>query len=89
MDMVSRGWYTFACGSLLLSKPDFRRMIESAYGVTVVRISVSRMPGKTRRVGRKGIPVEQPEWKKIMVLLKPGQTIDAFQIGGPQEETGK
>lgn len=89
MDMVTRGWYTFACRPGSLSKLEVGRAIETLYSVNVTEVRSSRMPGKTRRVGRKGVMVEKADWKKIMVLLKSGQTIEAFQIGGGKEEQGK
>lgn len=88
MGLVRGGWYTFACVSAL-SKFDVHRTIEALYSVNVLEVRSSIMPGKTRRVGRKGVTVEKSNWKKVMVLIKPGQTIEAFQIGGSQEDQGK
>ena len=76
---AGRGWYTFAV-SLTADKPEIAREVGSRYNVTVRSVRTMRVPGKTRRVGRRMVPRKRPDWKKAVVRLKAGQTIDAFQV---------
>lgn len=59
------------------SKHDVRRAVESLFDVNVVTVRTMRMPRKTRRVGRK--IGRKPEWKKALVKLAEGQTIEFFE----------
>jgi len=43
----------------------------------VLRVRTLRMPHKTRRVGR--FVGRKPQWKKAIVQLAPGQTIEFFE----------
>jgi len=85
MTLVQGGWFTFMA-PVMTSKTDARKTVEKLYSVNVIDVRSSRMPGKSRRVGRKGITILHSDWKKIMVKLKTGQTIEAFQIGGGDQE---
>ncbi|MCJ7825988.1 50S ribosomal protein L23 [Patescibacteria group bacterium] len=85
MHMAGGGWYTFQA-DCKANKNEIRKEIEKLYGVSVLSIRTSLMHGKVRRVGRKGLSVTKSDWKKVSVKLKAGQTIDAFQIGGPEEK---
>lgn len=85
MTLVQGGWYTFMAPDTT-SKQDARIAVERMYGVTVTDVRSITMPGKLRRAGRRGTPIQHSDWKKIMVKLKEGQTIDAFQIGSGTEE---
>ncbi len=71
-----RGEYTFsvAPGS---SKTAIRTAVEQLFGVKVVGVWTSNHRGKARTVGRmKG---RRPHWKKAIVRLKAGDTIDIFE----------
>lgn len=80
-----KGWYTFRV-DVSEDKNGVRKEIEKQYNVTVVAIRSGVMPGKSRRTGKKSRLIVGSDWKKIYVKLKTGQTIEAFQIGGPAEE---
>jgi large subunit ribosomal protein L23 len=45
--------------------------------VTVVDVRTIRMPRKTRRVGK--FTGRKPEWKKAIVVLAEGQSIEFFE----------
>lgn len=83
MQRASGGWYTFQV-CVRANKNVIRKEIERIYGVIVTGVRTGRMHGKIRRVGRKGKPTVKSNWKKILVRLKDGQTIEAFQIGGQE-----
>ena len=59
------------------NKHDIRRAVEVLFEVKVVDIRTMRMPRKTRRVGK--FAGYKPEWKKAIVRLAEGQTIEFFE----------
>jgi len=59
------------------SKHDIRRAIESMFDVRVEDVRTIQMPRKQRRVGRhQGF---RPRWKKAIVRLPAGQSIEFFE----------
>lgn len=59
------------------SKHDIRQAVEALFDVDVVRVHTMRQPRKTRRVGRHA--GRKSEWKKAIVQLAEGQTIEFFE----------
>ena len=80
MQLAEKGWYVFAVPKEA-KKRQVGKAIATQYGVTVVGIRSIAMKGKMRRVGRKGITKEGSDWKKILVSLSKGQTIDVMGTG--------
>ncbi|MDQ6660520.1 MAG: 50S ribosomal protein L23 [Chloroflexota bacterium] len=73
--------YTFKV-ALKVNKIDVRRAVEEMFNVKVASVNMMRMPGKARMIRRKGSaprPVEAREWKKAIVTLREGYTIDALK----------
>lgn len=73
--------YTFKV-ALKANKIDVRRAVETIFNVKVVKVNIIRMPGKAKMIRRRGVaprPVEAREWKKAIVTLQAGQTIDALK----------
>jgi len=73
--------YTFKV-AVNANKIDVRRAVETIFKVKVVSVNMIRMPGKAKMIRRKGSaprPVEPREWKKAIVTLRAGQTIDALK----------
>jgi len=73
--------YTFKV-ALRANKIDIRRAVETMFNVRVVSVNVMRMPGKARMIRRRGSaprPVEAREWKKAVVTLAPGDSIDTLK----------
>jgi large subunit ribosomal protein L23 len=58
-------------------KHEVRRAVEELFGVKVVGVRTMRMPHKTRRVGR--FIGRKPAWKKALVQLAEGQSIEFFE----------
>jgi large subunit ribosomal protein L23 len=58
------------------NKIEIRRAVEALFNVHVVDISTSILHGKVKRVGRR--TGRQSNWKKAIVKLKAGETIDFF-----------
>ena len=73
--------YTFKV-ALNANKIDIRRAVETIFKVRVVKVNTMRMPGKTRMIRRRGSaprPVVAREWKKAIVTLAPGESIDTLK----------
>ncbi len=73
--------YTFHV-ALHANKIDVRRAVESLFNVKVLSVNIIRMPGKAKMIRRRGSaprPIAAREWKKAIVTLKEGQTIDALK----------
>ena len=60
------------------NKIEIREAIEVIYGVRVKAVNTMNVRGKLRRVGR-GRPGRTPAWKKAIVTLVPGQSIELFE----------
>ena len=59
------------------NKHDVRRAVERLFEVQVLEVRTMRMPRKSRRVGK--FVGRKPEWKKAIVRLAEGQTIEFFE----------
>lgn len=59
-----------------VNKVQIQEAVEKIFEVNVKAVNVSRVRGKWRRYGRsRG---RRPDWKKAIVTLQRGQTIDIF-----------
>ena len=59
------------------SKDDIRKAVETIWKVDVEQVRTMRLPGKFRRFGRGG--GFRSDWKKAVVTLKKGDTIDLVE----------
>jgi large subunit ribosomal protein L23 len=59
------------------NKPQIREAVELAFNVKVTRVNTMMMKGKMRRYGRR--ETKQPDWKKAVVTLAPGEKIELFE----------
>ena len=59
------------------NKREIRHAVETLFNVKVVGVHTMRMPRKSKRVGR--FLGRKPEWKKAIVRLAQGQTIEFFE----------
>ncbi len=59
------------------NKPQVKQAVEKAFKVTVTKVNVVTIPGKTRRVGRR--MVQTTPWKKAVVTLQAGDKIQFFE----------
>lgn len=53
--------------------------VEETFGVAVQNVRIMVMPAKTRRT-RRGIGIRKSKWKKAIVELAPGDTIQLFEV---------
>jgi large subunit ribosomal protein L23 len=58
------------------NKNQIRDAVQSIYGVSVEAVRTMTMPGKLKRRGQS--IGKRPNWKKAIVQLKEGDTIDFF-----------
>jgi large subunit ribosomal protein L23 len=71
-----RGEYTFEVHPDA-NKTTIRHAIESLFGVKVTGVWTAQQRGKPRRMGGKtGL---RPRWKKAIVTLREGDTIEVFE----------
>ena len=60
--------------ALTATKPEIKASVEGLFGVKVVAVNTMIVKGKTKRFrGREG---QRSDWKKAMVRLAEGQSID-------------
>jgi large subunit ribosomal protein L23 len=71
-----QGRYVFEVDSGA-SKHDIAKAVEWAFDVKVVKVNTLTVPGKVKRYGQR--PSKQPDWKKAIVSLQAGDTIQLFE----------
>ena len=59
------------------TKQDIAKAVEWAFDVKVVKVNTLKVPGKVKRYGRR--PSKQPDWKKAIVSLEAGDSIQLFE----------
>ncbi|MCH8234980.1 MAG: 50S ribosomal protein L23 [Chloroflexi bacterium] len=59
------------------NKADVKAAVEKAFDVTVLDVNTMRIKGKNKRFGPR--PVRRPDWKKAVVTLQAGDTIQLFE----------
>ena len=60
------------------NKHEIRQAVEHFFGVTVTGVRTMNYRGKIKRMGR--FSGKRPDWKKAVVTLEEGDTIDLFEI---------
>jgi len=74
-DLMADNKYTFEV-DLRATKLQVKAAVEEIFDVKVQKVNTSRVKGKLRRMGRhEGYT---SEWKKAVVTLEPGHTIEVF-----------
>ncbi len=59
------------------NKMQIKEAVEVAFSVSVKEVNTAVMKGKRRRYGRS--LTKQPDWKKAIVTLAPGEKIELFE----------
>jgi large subunit ribosomal protein L23 len=76
--IAERGKYTFKVHPKA-HKTQIRQAVEQVFEVTVTDVNVSKVPAKPKR---RGMSVgTRPGWKKAVVTVAAGETIEAFGPG--------
>ena len=79
MDMLPSKRYAFKVASNA-TKPEIAAAVEKMFGVEVAKVNVVNVPSKPKRLG---VHMGQTsEWKKAIVTLAPGETIEIFANDG-------
>lgn len=74
-DLMADNKYTFEV-DLRATKLQIKAAVEEIFNVKVQKVNTSRVKGKLRRMGRhEGYT---SEWKKAVVTLQPGHSIEVF-----------
>jgi len=76
--IAERGKYTFRVHPNA-HKTQIRQAVEKLFSVDVLDVNVIKMPAKPKRRGMHA--GSRPGWKKAVVTIAAGQTIDAFGPG--------
>jgi large subunit ribosomal protein L23 len=75
-EATTRGSYTFKVHQDA-HKTQVRQAVEELFDVKVVRVNIVKVAAKPKRRGlHRGT---RPGWKKAVVQLRPGDTIEIFQ----------
>lgn len=61
------------------SKDEIKAAVKTLFGVDPIDVRTQNVRGKNKRVGRS--IGRRPNWKKAIVTLKEGQSIDLFTLG--------
>jgi len=59
------------------NKHEIKKAVEGLFGVEVEDVTTMLMHGKPKRLGR--FEGRRPDWKKAIVKIKKGQTIELFE----------
>jgi large subunit ribosomal protein L23 len=62
---------------LRANKNQIKEAVELAFDVKVADVNTLKMKGKNKRFGRR--ITKQPDWKKAIVTLQPGNSIELFE----------
>jgi large subunit ribosomal protein L23 len=74
--MMQDNKYTFVV-PLTANKVEIRQAVENIFKVKVMVVNTVRVMGKTKRMGK--TQGKRPDYKKAIVKLAPGQTIEFFE----------
>lgn len=74
--LQERGKYVFEVQKSA-NKADVKAAVEKVFDVTVVDVNTMVIKGKSKRFGPR--PVARPDWKKAVVTLQAGDTIQLFE----------
>ncbi|HEY7801797.1 MAG TPA: 50S ribosomal protein L23 [Dehalococcoidia bacterium] len=75
-NMTHLGKYAFEVDRRA-NKLQVKEAVEATFEVKVTAVNTCMMKGKMRRYGRNA--TKQPDWKKAVVTLAPGEKIELFE----------
>lgn len=61
------------------NKLEIKSAVEQYFGVSVTQVQTMNYRGKVKRMGR--YTGKRADWKKAVVTLAEGETIDLFEVG--------
>ena len=86
MALAQTGQFTFAIPREA-NKNQLKLTVEKLFSVNVLRVRILRLAAKTRRSGKTRQTRQVSPRIKAIVTLKPGQTIEYFQL--PEKKSKK
>lgn len=69
----------------LATKTQLKKELKNLFNVDPLKVYFQTKPGKTRRFGKKRLPSKTKSYKKAIITLKSGQTIEYFNL--PEEKS--
>ena len=81
-DLMEQGKYTFEVARTA-PKEEIRAAVEKLFDVHVTKVNTVNVKPKTRRV--RYVAGKTRQWKKAIVTLAPGETIEIFANDGVSE----
>ncbi len=75
-NLTSIGKYAFEVDRRA-NKLQVKEAVEATFNVRVTAVNTCTMKGKEKRYGRNA--TKQPDWKKAVVTLAPGEKIELFE----------
>lgn len=85
LELATQGKFSFEVDSRA-RKPEIAKAVEGAFGVHVVSVRTVNVRGKKRRFGPRRKEIELSGFKKAIVGLVPGETIEVFAVPGGKQE---
>jgi large subunit ribosomal protein L23 len=76
--LIAHNRYTFEVAKTA-SKPQIADAVSEVFGVTVLSVNTMNVNGKPRRV--RYVKGKTRDWKKAVVTLREGDSIEFFQAG--------
>lgn len=64
---------------LRANKAEIKEAVERIFKVKVLAVNTTRVAGETKRIGRKGLRMSRPGYKKAFVRLREGDKIEFFE----------
>lgn len=80
--------FAFEVG-IKMTKTEIKQTVSKTFGVNVIKVQTSTVPGKAYRTGKRFKYAYKPDWKKAVVTLKPGQKIELFDVRETETEVKK
>ena len=74
--LADQGRYVFEV-ERSANKHEIAKAVEWAFDVKVIKVNTLTVPGKVKQYGRR--PSKQPDWKKAIVSLQAGDSIQLFE----------
>lgn len=80
------GRYTFAV-KRTASKEAIKKALNAIFNIEVEEVKTLLMPKKTRLLGQRRLWVKRPVFKKAIVKIKNGKTLDPNKISFPKPKS--
>ena len=76
--LMAEGKYVFVVAKAA-NKIEIAKAVAEVFKVKVAKVNTVNVTGKKKRMGRTGTQGKRPDYKKAIVKLAPGETIEFFE----------